>query len=127
MNLEKSIVYLNEVQKSIKRRSKLSAFDYYIFQEIISKYTSRDEVLYVSDFISLIADKTYIDKTKINTALKKLNKKGFIYKYRSEKDERKFYLSIDQKQYELYKDLSCSVSQQLNKLKYRKDKVNETL
>ncbi|SCU37104.1 staphylococcal accessory regulator family [Staphylococcus xylosus] len=127
LNLEQSLVCLNEVQKSIKRKSKLSPFDYYIWGELIKVYIAKDQIIYIKDFVNYISKKTIISKTKIMTSLKKLNHIGLINKHRSEIDERCMCLTIDKHQYDLYKNLENSVSKQLNKLNYGKEQLNETL
>ncbi|SCT28851.1 transcriptional regulator, SarA/Rot family [Staphylococcus caeli] len=116
MKLEEALIVSNEVRKAIKRKSKLSAFDYYVWSELISIYIEQDSVIYIKSFVEGISQKTKIDKMKVVTSLKKLDYIGFIHKHKSDIDERKVYLSVDKKQYELFKDLSQSVTEQLKKL-----------
>lgn len=127
MNLEQSLICLNEVQKSLKGKSKLSPFDYYIWGELIEVYIIQNQNIYVKDFVDYISKKTIISKTKIMTSLKKLKRLEFIDKHRSEIDERCIFLTIEKHQYDLYKILDNSVSKQLSKLNYREESLNETL
>lgn len=123
MNLEQSLICLNEVQKSIKGKSKLSPFDYYIWGELIKIYIAQDQIVYIKDFVEYISKKTIISKTRIMTSLKKLNRIGLLNKHRSEIDERCIFLTIEKHQYDLYKTLDDSVSKQLSKLNYGKEKI----
>ena len=123
LNLEQSLICLNEVQKSIKGKSKLSPFDYYIWGELIKIYIAQDQIVYIKGFVEYISKKTIISKTRIMTSLKKLNRIGLINKHRSEIDERCIFLTIEKHQYDLYKTLDDSVSKQLSKLNYGKEKI----
>ncbi len=123
LNLEQSLICLNEVQKSIKGKSKLSPFDYYIWGELIKIYIAQDQIVYIKDFVEYISKKTIISKTRIMTSLKKLNRIGLLNKHRSEIDERCIFLTIEKHQYDLYKTLDDSVSKQLSKLNYGKEKI----